>query len=84
MYYRRVGYQENCNQKYEEEQKSVHLGTFSQDEKVDFSTLIYFATHMYLLHKLSGLAREEEIDVQLKFPSWDRLTGTPCGTLSSF
>lgn len=83
MYYRIVGYQENCNQKYEEEQNSVHLETFSQDEKVDFRTLIDFATHMYLLHKLSGLAKEEEIDVQLKLLPWDRLTGTPCDTLFS-
>lgn len=38
MYYKIAGYQENYNQEYEEEQNSVHLGTFSQDEKVDFST----------------------------------------------
>lgn len=55
-----------------------------QGKEVEFSTLISFETHISLLRKLSGLAKEEEIDVQFKIILGDRLTGTPCGILSSY
>lgn len=55
---------------------SVHSGHFPSDKKAELSTLIYFLTHIYLRPKLSGLAKEEEIDVQLTILPRGRLTGT--------
>ena len=82
-----VSYQEICNWEYrdipKEQQNSVQLGTFSSIQESTIQLLNYFGTQIQLLCKLPGLAKEEEMDVQLKIISWDRLTGTPCDILSS-